>query len=247
MKKMILFAFISPTLLLTACNTDINELPRDNNSHTKGAVVSPEEKPSKDNTEDGEEKDNLDENKSNKSTEKGNKWKWLPSNESNKLSVNSKLDKEAIDALYEDADDMKERMMKLSGTKAKDIELIDSSGEKKNLSDYLGNNVILGFVVSWEKDSYQHIKVLDEYNKRNEESEFIGVVSFDDEDGYRKIVDEFETEDTTFYVSDETAISDYMVDSVPYYVFIDKEGYIQMVSGGLPDVEMLEEFANASF
>ncbi|HMR18124.1 MAG TPA: redoxin domain-containing protein [Sphingobacterium sp.] len=134
---------------------------------------------------------------------------------------------------------------------APNFSLVNMVGETINLSDLKGKVVVLDFWATWCgpcKISFPGMQAAVNKYKDDKEVEFLFIDTWQREENYKEVVEQFITENNyTFHVlfdemkdkSKQTTTA-YGVRGIPHKVVIDKEGFIRFESsGGSADVEKI--------
>lgn len=140
-----------------------------------------------------------------------------------------------------------EKMNLLTSTTAPDFKMTDINGVSYSLSDFEGDDTLVAFVASWCGPCNDMLPVLSEFNKNEENPEVIMVAAFDTEEEYEQFGVVSESMGVNLYMADDFEPEDYMLNSVPQFTYIDKQGEIQIISGGYKELETLIEYAESSF
>lgn len=134
---------------------------------------------------------------------------------------------------------------------APEFSLLNMAGETVNLSDLKGKVVVLDFWATWCgpcKISFPGMQAAVNKYKDDEEVEFLFIDTWQREENYKEVVEQFITENKyTFHVlfdemndREKSITTAYGVRGIPHKVVIDKEGFIRFESaGGSADVEKI--------
>lgn len=141
----------------------------------------------------------------------------------------------------------REKMNELTNTEAVDFTMVDVDGQKTRFSDYTTENIIVAFVASWCGPCNYMLPVYSEFNSLEDTPELILVAPFDSGDDFKNLAIAAAPLGLTVYMPEDFAPDDYMINTVPQVTFIDKEGAIQIISGGQLELETLVDYANNSF
>lgn len=134
---------------------------------------------------------------------------------------------------------------------APNFSLVNMSGETVNLSDLKGKVVVLDFWATWCgpcKISFPGMQAAVNKYKDDKEVEFLFIDTWQREENYKEVVEEFITANNySFHVlfdemkdREKATTTAYGVRGIPHKVVIDKEGFIRFESsGGSADIEKI--------
>ncbi len=129
-------------------------------------------------------------------------------------------------------------------TKAPDFSVYDASGNKVNLSDYVGKPIVLNFWASWCGPCQSEMPDFHEkYLELGEEIHFLMVNMTggrETPESAKEFIAEKEYTFPVFYDTDSDAAATYGVYSLPTTYFIDAEGYAIAQATGAIDADTLQ-------
>lgn len=163
------------------------------------------------------------------------------------LGENAKISPNDIQSLYGEDVEMLQRFNDFSGKKAPDFQMTNLDGETLTLSDYLGQNIILEFMGTWCPSCKKTIGNNESFNGSYEGATIIGLGINENNESLSQYVLDNNIEATEYMLVDEEVEDAYDIFFVPLYVFIDKEGYLQMMLVGNVPESMLVAYADKSF
>lgn len=132
---------------------------------------------------------------------------------------------------------------------APQFSLVNREGKTVSLADYKGKVVVLDFWATWCGPcvmSFPGMQAAVNKYKGDQEVEFLFIDTWQREENYKELVNEFMTKNNyTFHVlfdemkdRDKATTTAYGVSGIPHKVVIDKEGFIRFESsGGSADVD----------
>ena len=132
---------------------------------------------------------------------------------------------------------------KLLDKKAPYFDLLDTSGERVRLDNFLNIPVVLVFWADWNKDSMDQIRILDDYlSLKSMQSSLVKIIAINslDESSVVKSIVRRGGYNVHFALDITGDISNlYNVKSLPTTYFIDRDGVIKEIYGGILSSEML--------
>lgn len=158
----------------------------------------------------------------------------------------AKISPDEVKNIYGDDIEMLLRFNDFTGKKAPDFKMTSIEGESFSLSDYEGEDVIIEFMASWCPACLNTTEKNDKFNDSND-TKLIGIGINDDTESLKQLIEENNLTSTEYFVPEDGIMEKYDVLFVPLYIFIDKEGYIQMMLAGDVPLEMIETYAVKSF
>ena len=133
---------------------------------------------------------------------------------------------------------------------APNFELKDLSGNTVRLESYLGHPVLLDFWATWCGPCRMSIPMVQDFYARHKAEGLvvIGMNMDDDPSGVFAFVKKFKMTYTVVFAGNSTAPSDYEVEGIPHFVFIDSLGHVTRIYQGFsPEmVDAWEEDFKAS-
>ena len=122
---------------------------------------------------------------------------------------------------------------------APNFELKDLSGNTVRLESFRGHPVLLDFWATWCGPCRMSIPLVQEFYMRHKDEGMVvlGLNMDDDPAGVFGFVKHFKMTYPVLFAANSTVPSDYEVDGIPHFVFIDTEGHILQIYQGF-SVEM---------
>jgi thiol-disulfide isomerase/thioredoxin len=123
---------------------------------------------------------------------------------------------------------------------APNFELKDLSGNKVRLDAFRGHPVLLDFWATWCGPCRMSIPIVEEFYQRHQKDGLVVLgMNIDDEPaGVFGFVKHFNMTYPVLFAANSSTPSDYEVDGIPYFVFIDEKGQILQIYQGF-NPEML--------
>lgn len=130
------------------------------------------------------------------------------------------------------------------GNLAPEFVLKHADGETSNLSDWLGQPVIMNFWASWCAPCKEEMPALIDAYRAHEADGLVvlGVNAQESAEQAKTFVDKFQMPFPVALDSRGEVMQLYMVRGLPTTIFIDREGRIAMRYAGLLTEELLDEF-----
>lgn len=164
------------------------------------------------------------------------------------LGDKAKIAKEEIERLYSTDKNMLLYFNDFSGRLAPDFEMTDLEGNKINLADFKGENVIIEFMGSWCPVCKETLATNNEFNSKYKDAKIISIGVNETIESMKSLAEETKLENTEYYIpTSEDTYETYDIFFVPIYFYVDKEGYVQMILAGNAPLDMLIEYADKSF
>lgn len=162
--------------------------------------------------------------------------------------VSNHFEPEEYFEIHPDIDEMyHEKMDALTNTEASDFEMISTDGETYHFDDLKGEDTLIAFVASWCEPCNQMLPILSEFNEKEDNPEVIIVAAFDTAEDFKDLGVVTDSLGLDLYQTGEFEADDYMLNSVPQFTYVDKQGDIKIISGGQENIETLELYAKTSF
>ena len=126
------------------------------------------------------------------------------------------------------------------GSPVPDFTLIDVEGEKYKLSDFFGKFIYLNFENSMINQTQKDLEVLLRFqNDFKKDIEIINVGLYDTPERVSKLVHRYSGKMRFFYTENSDFIKKiYVIESVPSFFLIDKDGHFLMTKGAEPTDEL---------
>jgi thiol-disulfide isomerase/thioredoxin len=117
---------------------------------------------------------------------------------------------------------------------APNFELKDLSGNVVRLESFRGHPVLLDFWATWCGPCRMSIPLVQEFYKRHEAEGVVvlGLNMDDDPSGVYGFVKQFKMTYPVLFAGNSSVPSDYEVEGIPHFVFIDPDGRIVQVYSG---------------
>lgn len=148
------------------------------------------------------------------------------------LSDKSILKEEFFKSIYRDNLEMLSYVYDFVGKPAPNFKMLNMENEELSLEDFKGENVILEFMGTWCPACQSSAHIIEEFNNSNQNVRVVSVSIDEPVKIVKDFLEDAGLDEENYYVAkDRKAHELYEIRFVPILFYLDKEGYVQAVSG----------------